>query len=58
MTSYKRLREIRIQDIGEYNDRCYNCPTKIVLKEVFGTEIKGECVNEFSKYILPLIPKK
>ena len=58
MTSYKKLKEIRIQDIGEYNNRCYNCPTKIVLDEIFGTEIKGECVNEFSKYILPLVPKR
>lgn len=58
MISYKRLKEIRIQDIGEYNNRCYNCPTKIVLDEIFGAEIKGECVNEFSKYILPLVPKE
>ena len=58
MTSYKKLKEIRTQDIGEYNNRCYNCPTKIVLDEIFGAEIKGECVNEFSKYILPLVPKK
>ena len=58
MTSYKKLKEIRTQDIGDYNNRCYNCPTKIVLDEIFGAEIKGECVNEFSKYILPLVPKK
>ena len=58
MISYKKLKEIRPEDIGCDNDRCYNCPTKIVLDEVFGAEIKGECVNEFNKYILPLVPKK
>ena len=58
MISYKKLKEIRIQDIGDHNNRCYNCPTKIVLDEIFGAEIKGECVNEFSKYILPLVPKE
>ena len=58
MISSKKLKEIRPEDIGRDNDRCYNCPTKIVLDEIFGAEIKGECVNEFSKYILPLVPKK
>ena len=59
MTSYKRLIEIRIQDIGEYNDRCYNCPTKIVLSELFGVEIKGQgCLETFIKNVLPLVPEK
>lgn len=30
MISYKKLKEIRPEDIGRDNDRCYNCPTKIV----------------------------
>ena len=58
MISYKKLKEIRTEDIGRANDRCYNCPTKIVLKEIFGVEIINGCANEFSKYILPLIPEK
>ncbi len=58
MISYKKLKEIRIQDIGEYNDRCYNCPTKIVLKEIFGIEVKQGCLEAFIKNMLPLIPEK
>ena len=58
MISYKNLKEIRIQDIGEYDDRCYNCPTKIVLKEIFGIEVKQGCIDAFIKNMLPLIPEK
>ena len=42
MISYKKLKEIRPEDIGRDNDRCYNCPTKIVLSELFGVEIKKQ----------------
>lgn len=59
MISYKKLKEIRPEDIGRDNDRCYNCPTKIVLKEVFGAEIKGlGCLEAFIKNVLPLVPEK
>ena len=59
MISYKKLKEIRPEDIGRDNDRCYNCPTKIVLSELFGAEIKGQgCFEVFIKNILPLIPEK
>ena len=57
MISYKKLKEIRPEDIGRDNDRCYNCPTKIVLSELFEISVIDGCVNEFSKYILPLIPE-
>lgn len=57
MISYKKLKEIRPEDIGRDNDRCYNCPTKIVLKEIFGIEVKQGCLEAF-KNILPLIPEK
>lgn len=58
MISYKKRREIRIQDIGDHNNRCYNCPTKIVLKEIFGVEVKRGCLEAFIKNMLPLIPEK
>ena len=57
MISCKKLKEIRAEDTGRANDRCYNCPTKIVLNEIFGISVIDGCVNEFSKYILPLIPE-
>ena len=59
MISYKKLKEIKPEDIGRDNDRCYNCPTKIVLSELFGVELKDEgCLEAFTKNILPLIPEK
>ena len=58
MISYKKLKEIKREDIGRDNDRCYNCPTKIVLKEVFGIEVKQGCIDAFIKNMLPLIPEK
>lgn len=58
MTSYKKLKKIRPEDIGRDNDRCYNCPTKIVLNEIFGIEVKQGCLGEFIKNILPLVPEK
>ena len=59
MISYKKLKEIRPEDIGRDNDRCYNCPTKIVLSELFGVEIKKVgVINTFIKNMLPLIPEK
>ena len=58
MISYKKLKEIRIQDIGDHNNRCYNCPTKIVLDEIFGVEVKRGCIDAFIKNMLPLIPEK
>ena len=59
MISYKKLKEIRPEDIGRDNDRCYNCPTKIVLNEIFGVEIKEQgCLEAFIKNMLPLIPEK
>ena len=59
MTSYKRLREIRPEDIGRDNDRCYNCHTKIVLSELFRVENKNQgCLDAFIKNMLPLIPEK
>ena len=58
MISYKKLKEIRPEDIGRDNDRCYNCPTKIVLKEIFGVEVKRGCIDAFTKNMLPLIPEK
>ena len=59
MTSYKKLKKIRPEDIGRDNDRCYNCPTKIVLNELFGVEIKKQgCLEAFKKNMLPLVPKK
>ena len=58
MISYKKLKEIRHEDIGRDNDRCYNCPTKIVLKELFGVEIKKQgCIKKKKKNMLPLIPE-
>ena len=58
MISYKKLKEIKREDIGRGNDRCYNCPTKIVLKEIFGIEVKQGCIDAFIKNMLPLIPEK
>ena len=59
MISCKKLKEIRPEDIGRDNDRCYNCPTKIVLSELFGVEIKKQgCLEAFTKNISPLIPEK
>ena len=59
MISYKKLKEIRTEDIGRDNDRCYNCPAKIVINELFGVEIKGQgCLEAFTKNILPLIPER
>lgn len=58
MISYKKLKEIKREDIGRDNDRCYNCPTKIVLKEIFGIEVKQGCIDAFIKNMLPLIPEK
>ena len=59
MISYKKLKEIKPEDIGRDNDRCYNCPAKIVINELFGVEIKGQgCLEAFIKNILPLIKKK
>ena len=59
MISYKKLKEIRTEDIGRDNDRCYNCPVKIVINELFGVEIKGQgCLEAFTKNILPLIPER
>ena len=58
MISCKKLKEIRPEDIGRDNDRCYNCPTKIVLSELFGVEIERCCLEAFTKNILPLIPEK
>ena len=58
MTSYKKLKEIKREDIGRDNDRCYNCPTKIVLNEIFGIEVKQGCIDAFIKNMLPLIPEE
>lgn len=58
MISYKKLKEIKREDIGRDNDRCYNCPTKIVLNEIFGIEVKQGCIDAFIKNMLPLIPEK
>ena len=58
MISYKKLKEIRTEDIGRANDRCYNCPTKIVLNEIFGVEVKRGCLEAFIKNMLPLVPEK
>ena len=58
MISYKKLKEIRSEDIGRDNDRCYNCPTKIVLKELFGVEIKKQgCIDAFIKNVKNVLVK-
>ena len=59
MISYKKLKEIRPEDIGRDNDRCYNCPTKIVLSDLFGVELKEKgCLEAFIKNMLPLVSEK
>lgn len=58
MINYKKLKEIKPEYIGNGKNRCYNCPTKIVLKELFKVDVHLGCKGLFWKNILPLIPEK